>query len=109
MSGQRLGVADGYRVDRDVGDRTIRRTGARLPDRVDDRTALSVGDLTEDRVLEVQVRGRHRGDEELAAVGVRSGVGHREEVRPVEAELGVELVAEVVTRAAGATTQRVTA
>ena len=97
------------RVDGDVGDRTVAGTGAGGADRVDHRPALGVGDLAEDGVLEVQVRGLGGGDEELAAVGVRSGVGHREQVRPVEAQLGVELVGEVVARAAGAAAQRVAA
>ena len=43
-----------------------------------------VGDLTEDRVLEVQQRGGADGDEELRAVGARTGVGHREQVGLVE-------------------------
>jgi len=38
-------------------------------DRVDDLLRLVVGDLAEDRVLAVQMRGRHDGDEELRAVG----------------------------------------
>ena len=33
------------------------------------------------RMLAVEVRGRHRGDEELTAVGVLAGVRHGEEPR----------------------------
>jgi hypothetical protein len=46
-------------------------------------------------VLAVEPRGDDGGDEELGAVGVGSGVGHREEVGAVVAELEV-LVGELV-------------
>ena len=49
------------------------------------------------------------GDEELRAVGARAGVGHGQQVRPVEGQLGVELVAELVAGAAEALTERVAA
>ena len=78
-------------------------------DLVDDRAAGAVGDLAEDRVPPVEVRRRADGDEELRAVGARAGVGHGQQVRPVELQLGVELVAELVARAAGAGAQRVAA
>lgn len=45
--------------------------------------------LTEDDVLSVEPRGDNGGDEELRAVGVRSGIGHGEEVRLVVLELEV--------------------
>lgn len=38
---------------------------------------LAVGDLAEDRVFVVEVRGGTVGDEELRTVGAGSGVGHR--------------------------------
>ena len=57
---------------------------------------------TEDGVPAVQVRGRADGDEELRTVGARPGVGHRQQVRTVELQLGVELVLEPVARAATA-------
>ena len=64
--------------------------------------AAAVGDLAEDRVPPVEVRGGADRDEELRAVGARAGVGHRQQVRPVELQLRVELVGEAVARAAGA-------
>ena len=45
---------------------------------------------------------RADGDEELRAVGARTGVGHGQQVRLVEDQIGMELVAELVARAAGA-------
>jgi len=52
--------------------------GALLLHRLDDLLALS--DLAEDGVLSVEPRGLDGGDEELAAVGVGTRVGHGEEV-----------------------------
>ena len=46
----------------------------------------------------VQVRRRADGDEELRSVRVRAGVRHREQVGPVESELRVEFVGELVAR-----------
>src|SRR4051794_1353321 len=40
------------------------------------------------------------GDEELGAVGARPGIGHRQQVRPVELQFGMELVVELVARPA---------
>ena len=74
--------------------RPVHRPGRRGGDRVDDRARVRVLDLAEDRVLAVQVRRRADRDEELRAVGARPGVGHREQVRAVELQLGVELVLE---------------
>src|SRR3712207_7717227 len=54
--------------------------------------------LFRSRVLAVQVRRGADGDEELRAVGAGAGVGHGEQVGPVELQLGVELVAELVAR-----------
>ena len=85
------------------------RAGRGGGDRVDDLAAGAVGDLAEDRVLAVEVRRRADGDEELRAVGAGAGVGHRQQVRLVELQLGVELVGELVARAAGAGAQRVAA
>ncbi len=47
-----------------------------LLDRIDD--GLAFQDLAEDGVAAVQPIGLDVGDEELAAVGVRAGVGHRQ-------------------------------
>jgi len=53
-------------------------------------------------VTTVQVRRGAQGDEELRAVGAGPGVGHGQQVRAVEREVGVELVAELVAGAAAA-------
>ena len=55
----------------------------------------------EDAMLAVEVRLRPVADEELAAVGLGSGVGHGQRARDV-LELGTELVGELVARAAAA-------
>jgi hypothetical protein len=41
---------------------------------------LPLGDFAEDDVLAVEPAAGHEGDEELRAVGVLAGVGHREQV-----------------------------
>ena len=76
-SRRRLHALDRDRLDADVLHRPILTAGGGLADRVDDVHAL--GDLAEDRVLVVEPRRRHQRDEELAAVGVRPGVGHRQD------------------------------
>src|SRR5690606_12622764 len=78
-------------------------------DGVDDVAAGLVGHLAEDGVRVVQPRRRADGDEELRAVRARAGVGHRQQVGPVELQLGVELVLELVAGAAGAGAERATA
>src|SRR5690606_8409355 len=93
---------DGDAVDHDVVDRAIAAVGGGGRDRVDDLLGLGVDDLTEDGVATVEVWGRADGDEELRAVGARAGVRHREQVAAVELQLGVELVGELVARAAAA-------
>ena len=70
---------------------------------------LALDHLAEHGVAVVQVRGGHMGDEELAAVRARAGVGHGEHARPVVAERLVELVREGVAGSAGAGAQRATA
>ena len=82
------------RGDDDVLARAVVLAGAHGRDRVDDVARLLVGHLAEDAVLEVEPGGGSHGDEELRAVGVRAGVGHGEQVRAVEGQLGVELVLE---------------
>ena len=59
----------GVVVNRDGGDFIA------LFDGIDD--VLAIGDLAENRVFSVEVRGGAMGDEELRAVGAGSGVGHR--------------------------------
>ncbi len=53
-------------------------------------------------MLAVEVRLRGVGDEELAAVGVRARVGHREHAALVAQRVALRLVAEGVARAARA-------
>src|SRR5262249_56541953 len=55
----------------------------------------------EDGVVVVEVGLRRQGDEELAAVGARPGIGHRDYAFVV-AKVGTELVLEPVTGVAGA-------
>src|SRR5688572_2689368 len=83
------GLFDRQRVDR-----------VALLDRVDD--VLAAAHLAEDRVLAVEPVGRDVGDEELAAVGVRAGVGHAEAADLVLGLTGADLVGELVPRAAAA-------
>ena len=89
---------------RSVATRAILSTTSRLG---------AVGDLTEDRVLAVEVRGGADGDEELGPVGALThplaGVGHGEEVGLVELLVGVDLVVVLVARAARTATERVAA
>ena len=104
---------DAGRFERRVG--TVGRHGLKL---VDHGLGLVVGDLAEDRVVSVEPRGRHGGDEELGAVGAmrlavaaatQAGVRHGQQIRPVECEFGDDLVVEVVAGAAGAIAQRAAA
>src|SRR5699024_1923000 len=101
-------AGDDDRLDRAI---PVIRGDAR--DVVDDLAGLVIGDLAEDGVVAVEVRGRHDGDEELGTVGAAAaalaGVGHGQQVRAIELELRVDLVVEVVARAASAGTQRVAA
>ena len=59
-------------------------------------------------VVVQQRRGRH-GDEELAAVGIGPGVGHREHARLGVLQLGVKLVGEFVSGTAAAGALRIAA
>src|SRR5262245_43122082 len=87
------------RLDALVVDRAVVVAGRRSLDLVDDVHA--VGHAAEDRVLAVEPRRLGRGDEEeLRAVGVRAGVGHRE--RAAGDLVVVDLVLELVAGTAGA-------
>src|SRR2546430_2597223 len=82
-------------LDRHAGERVA------LLDRVDD--LLPAADLAEDGMLAIKPVGRDVGDEELAAVRVRTGVGHRQRPALVLAVLaGAQLVLELVPRPAAA-------
>src|SRR5688572_27914785 len=63
--------------------------------------------LAEHRVLAVQVRLRRVRDEELAAVRVRAGVGHRDHAALVLERIALALVGELVAGAAAAGAGRV--
>src|SRR3954452_23389010 len=63
---------------------------------------VSFHNFTENAVLVIEVRSGGYRDEELAAVGVWSGVCHREQARFGMFQRGVEFVPELVTGAAAA-------
>jgi len=65
---------------------------------------LALHDLAEHGVLSVKVRGGAEGDEELAAVGARTRVGHAERALAVVPERGNELVLELAAPDGRATT-----
>ena len=69
-------------------------------DRIDH--VLTFGDLAEHSVLSIQPRSRDVGDEELAAVGVWTGVGHREDPWGLMLEGTVDFVLELVARTSAA-------
>src|SRR3954467_4291642 len=92
-----LGDLEG--LDADVVGGLVARVCRLALDRGDDLHA--VDDLAEDGVLAVEPRRLARGDqEELRAVGVRAGVGHRQ--RAADDLVLVDLVLERVARTAGA-------
>ena len=79
----------------------------------DEQDGVRVAD-SEDGVLAVELRDGFFGDEELAAIGAAAGgtgagVGHGEEARLVEGEVGVDLVLEEVAGIAGAIADAVAA
>jgi hypothetical protein len=91
--------------DHDVVVRAIASVARRVADVVHD--ILTHDDAAEDRVAVVEVADRLVGDEPLRPVGAGAGVGHREDTWAVVAKRGVELIAELVTRAASAPAVRV--
>jgi len=70
---------------------------------------LAFSDFTEDRVLTIQMWGGEVGNEELAAVGARSCVGHRENAWLGVLERAVEFIRKFVAWATGASAGRIAA
>lgn len=68
----------------------------------------TVRDLAKYRVAVVEEGCRSGGDEELGAVGARSGVGHGENSGAFVAEFGVEFIRKFVTRTTATRLGRVT-
>src|SRR5215470_8240456 len=95
------------RLEHHVIDRPVVPARGHIADRVDYLPAR--GHLAEDGVLAGQPGRGHRGDEELRAVGPWSCVRHGEQVGPVECQVWVYLVGELVAGAAGAGPERVAA
>lgn len=83
------GVVDGDGLD-----------GVSALDGIDD--VLAAGDFTEDGVFAVEVGSGEVGDEELGAVGVRSGVGHGEDAGFVVLAVGFAFALELVAGVTGA-------
>src|ERR1022692_2869002 len=95
-----LSPLDLDRVDLDFLYRPVLRTARNFGDFVDHVVAFH--HLAEDAVLFIQPRsGRYR-DEELAAVGVRAGVGHRQKALFGMVEIGMKLIGEAISRSAAA-------
>ena len=82
--------------------RAVTGSGGGCGDGVHNFLGLWVSDLTENGVMVGQVTScvRIHSDEELRTVGAGASIGHGQQVRTVKAQLGVELVGELV---AGAT------
>src|SRR6266536_390683 len=96
-------------LDDHVPPRAVARTGRGGRDRVDDLAAAVVGHLTEDGVLAVEPARLADRDEELRPVGTGTGVRHGQQVWPVELQVGVDLVLELVSGTAPTRTGRVAA
>src|SRR3954470_9284373 len=99
-------LAQSDRLDADLVDRLVAPVGLGRLDLVDDVHA--VRHAAEDGVLAAEPWSLVGGDdEELRAVGVRAGVGHRQ--RAADDLVLVELVLELIPRAAGPRAGRVAA
>ena len=66
----------------------------------------ALDDLTEDGVLAIEPGCGDESQEELAAVGARSGIGHAEEAGAVVLDTGIELPVVLIAGAAGPGPQR---
>src|SRR5690606_1548827 len=93
---KRRGIAlDGDRID-----------GVAAAHGIDDLLVIRTVDHAEHRVLAVQPGRGDMGDEELAAIGARSGIGHRKNAAGVVLEAGHDVVFETVARATRAAAAR---
>ena len=70
---------------------------------------LSLAGFTEDGVLAIKVRGGAVGDEELAAIGAGTGIGHGEDAGLVVAQVAFAFVLKVVSRAAATSSRGIAA
>src|SRR5919204_2394871 len=100
-------LLDDHPVQAELLQRPVAGVAVAGGDRVHHLHALD--HLAEDGVLAVQPGRRHLGDEELRAVGVGPGVGHRQVAGPVEAARPADLVLEGVAGTAAAGAERVAA
>ena len=73
--------------------------GIALLDGVDHAEAF--GNLAEDGVLAIEPRGCHMGYEELAPIGARTRVCHREDARPIVGKALIDLIGEGIAGSAG--------
>src|SRR6185503_11226216 len=70
---------------------------------------LALDQFAEDAMAVVEMQRRPEGDEKLAAVGVRSRVGHGEYAALGVAQVGMKFIVEPIARTAGAVAERVAA
>ena len=56
--------------------------------------------IAEDRMLVIEMRRGGGGDEELAAIGARTGVRHRQQARPIKGQIADRFVFELIARTA---------
>src|SRR5919109_545354 len=94
-------------VDHDIRLRPIARVGLYLADFLDDIQSLD--DFAKHRMLVIEVRCGSERDEELAAVGVGAGIGHRQDAGFAVSQCGVEFVGELVAGATVSLPERIAA
>src|SRR5215475_1819913 len=81
-----------------IRNRPISPCGWGFSDLLDDIHTFD--DFPEDGMFAIQMRCRHQGDKELAAVRVRAGVGHGQNSLPAVFQLRMDLVGELIPRPA---------
>lgn len=79
---------------------TILRARSSIPNLIHDIHAID--DLTENRMLAIQMGGRAQGNKELATIGARPTIGHRQRALPRMHERAVELILELAAVENGA-------